>query len=499
MKEKINYTNLNEKQYVNKKLLQCYTSISAVLFVAYIMELIKGNRTALYVLMFSIILLVPLIIAIVVYKKNPESRLIRTISAVGYGILYAFVLWTTVSILAFTYILPMLLAMSMYQDKKYIIKVGIASILINIVFIAQQFIGGTVEKTDIVNFEIQLAVMILITAFSYITSNALGIISSHRLEVIADEKKKSDQMLDKILNSTDNIFKAIERINTESKQMAAQGEGSGQAIAQMVSGANELTSTIQSQLEMTTSIGKLTDNASSLIEDIKDQFDKTTNITNEGNANMETLKNVSEDSKDIGNEVGYTMDELIKKSEQAKGILEMINEITSQTSLLALNASIEAARAGESGKGFAVVADEIKHLSEQTQNATEDIKGIIEALSQQADKAGTSVGKLISRNASQMELVEQTKRSFDEIKDEINLIKDKVDKEYSYMSEIISSNNEITQHIESISSFSEELLANTENTQELSTETIKGTENISVLLDDVMSEVQELNSTIDNL
>ena len=55
--------NLNEKSYVNKKLLQCYLIISMVLLVAYIMELVKGNRTAGYVFVFSIILIVPVIMA----------------------------------------------------------------------------------------------------------------------------------------------------------------------------------------------------------------------------------------------------------------------------------------------------------------------------------------------------------------------------------------------------------------------------------------------------
>ena len=67
--------NLNEKSYVNKKLLQCYLIISMVLLAAYIMELVKGNRTAGYVFVFSIILIVPVIMAAFAYKKNAESKI----------------------------------------------------------------------------------------------------------------------------------------------------------------------------------------------------------------------------------------------------------------------------------------------------------------------------------------------------------------------------------------------------------------------------------------
>ena len=108
--------NLNEKSYVNKKLLQCYLIISMVLLAAYIMELVKGNRTAGYVFVFSIILIVPVIMAAFAYKKNAESKIVRSITAIGYGILYAFVLWTSVSILSFTYAIPMIIACLLYTS-----------------------------------------------------------------------------------------------------------------------------------------------------------------------------------------------------------------------------------------------------------------------------------------------------------------------------------------------------------------------------------------------
>lgn len=488
----------NKKAYINQRLLICYDIVSFVLFVAYIMELVKGNRSVPYTIVFSILLIVPLVMANLAYKRRPECKAVRSITALGYGILYAFVLWTTVSILAFTYAIPMIIAIAVFADKNYTLKVGIASAFINIVHIVIQYMTTGITSMELVDYEIQVAAIALVIAFSYISTAALQKISEHELNEIKSEKRKSDAMLDKIISANDNLIKEISDITDESKKMASQGESSQLAVSQIVSGANELATTIQNQLEMTESIGKITENARVLIEDIKKQFDITTDITAAGNLNMEQLADVSNKSKNIGNEVSKSMEELMAKSEQAKTILEMINGITRQTALLALNASIEAARAGEAGAGFAVVAEQIKKLAEETQKSTENIADIIGTLAMKAENAGNSVDNLLKANETQLGLVDETKKSFDAIRDDIDDIKDKIDSEYQYMDNISTSNNEIIQHIESLSAFSEELLANTENTQELSNKTIDGTKNINKLLGDAMTEMAKLQDIIDN-
>ena len=106
----------NEKMYMNKKFLTGYGVISAVLFVAYIIELIKGNRTLGYTSVFVLILLTPLLLAFSFYRKNRESQIVKYLGAFGYEILYAFVLLTSVSILSFVYILPMIVLMKQYKS-----------------------------------------------------------------------------------------------------------------------------------------------------------------------------------------------------------------------------------------------------------------------------------------------------------------------------------------------------------------------------------------------
>ncbi|MGE5174679.1 MAG: methyl-accepting chemotaxis protein [Betaproteobacteria bacterium] len=107
-----------------------------------------------------------------------------------------------------------------------------------------------------------------------------------------------------------------------------------------------------------------------------------------GTAVSETIKGMQRIRATVQS-TGKKIKGLGERSLEIGAIIEVINEIATQTNLLALNAAIEAARAGEQGKGFAVVADEVRKLAERAARATKDITGLIKGIQVETSDAVT--------------------------------------------------------------------------------------------------------------
>jgi twitching motility protein PilJ len=122
-------------------------------------------------------------------------------------------------------------------------------------------------------------------------------------------------------------------------------------------------------------------------EIVRQTIEGMDNIRNQIQETSKRIKRLGESSQEIGN------------------IVELINDISEQTNILALNAAIQAASAGEAGRGFAVVADEVQSLAERTSNATKQIESLVQAIQSDTNEAVASMEQTTS------EVVDGAKRT----------------------------------------------------------------------------------------
>ncbi len=290
-----------------------------------------------------------------------------------------------------------------------------------------------------------------------------------------DELSMLSQNVDEIVMKFQNV---ISNMNECAIQLASSAEESSAVAVQTKQ--NVIDQQMQTQLvataihEFASTVQEVAHSAASAAE-ASDEADLAT--TNGKQVVENTISMIEALNQEIA-QSAKIIQKLTEQSDQIGGVIDVIEGISEQTNLLALNAAIEAARAGEAGRGFAVVADEVRSLASRTQGSTIEIKTMIQSLqtssqeSMQRMEHGAEQAKMTTEMATQAGMALETIASSVE---KINSMNVQI---ATAAEQQTSVTNEINQNVTSINDISVQTAAGAEQSSSATLELARLTEDM---------------------
>lgn len=320
-----------------------------------------------------------------------------------------------------------------------------------------------------------------------------------------DEFKKLNDSLNDTISGVRDLMTDVKgfgaQVNELSNNVALVSEDINNSMKEISIAVDEVSSGVVTQAEATDSCNRrmtefanqivsvcdYTDNMGEMADKAKDAVDRGKIIINELNMQSETTVHLT---KELGNEIINVK----LQSDQIDKIINVINEIAEQTNLLSLNASIEAARAGENGRGFVVVADEIRKLANQSMDAGNQIKKIVENIHATTKQTTDAAHKTEEYIYKQVEFLEDTIAVFGDINTCVNELVTALQSMAVSMREIGNDKDEIENAIREISAISESAAATIQQVNATLNEQVSSISQLKGMSTKLATKVNDLES-----
>lgn len=477
---------MSETAIANKIAVITLTVICSIISAAYFLEVIKKTRTLGYIIATVILAMVPVLISWIIYKKNNASAPLKYVIVIGYTILYTFLLFTATNDLVFTYLILMLIIVVLYNDKKIISLMGWIGVAEVIIAAVIKLVKAEDPKALTATIEIQILLMILVVVFLLAVSSGTKRFEEIRMARLILEQNKANGMTERILTVSGNMTNTVEKVAVHMEKLRESVDRTVASMQEVSSGTAESAEAVQRQLIKTEEIQKHVSDVEDAARIIGDNVKTTGDAVAEGRDHIREMNNYTAQVDKAGKEVAAVLEVFKETTSKMNTITDLITNVASETSLLALNASIEAARAGDAGRGFAVVASEISSLAKQTTEATENIVEMIENITRQVDTMVDTIDRLISTGAEESRCADETAKSFTTIAENVAVINTHSNQLGVVVSQLAAANKEIVDSIQTISAITEEVTAHAAETTSIS-------EQNSTIVADINDMVDQLN------
>lgn len=478
---------------INRSLLISTSVPEFIILFAYLLEVIKKERSLSYYLLLAAFILLPTIIAWILFATQPARNACRYIGICGYLAMYTMVLLTGDTPMTCMYILVPLAYLVVCASSRLLSLVFIWSISANGISILYHILVlKEASANHIADYEIQFIATLLCMLFAFTSTKLQARLNKEKLDTVMEHERQAAGTLEQILQVADKVTYESGLVLNLVEQVADASTITTQSMTEISSGTTQTADAIQEQLAQTESIQSIIQNADQISDSVQSTITDSHEQIHAGIHDIEQLTESAAYVQNLNAALNTEMNSLVTSAEQALDIIHIIQDIASQTNLLALNASIEAARAGEAGKGFAVVATEITNLAQQTSDAASNIQSLLDTLQTEAAGANHAVNEAVSAGAQQNTLILNTKERFEQIQQAIQGVSDGIQTEADTIHQLLSVNTELVSSVETISAISEEVSANSQQAHETA-------ENTLTLSNKMRASIHVLSDSINRL
>lgn len=223
------------------------------------------------------------------------------------------------------------------------------------------------------------------------------------------------EMISDINSITENIQSQADSSSVVSGDMQGSSESQAESMTSLNETVDQFSISINEIAESATNLSGVVMDTTEDGAFVRQQIDTTVDISQKGRADMQRVSAAMGEIRVSIEDLITAINKVGDASHQITGIIDLIGNISEETSLLSLNASIEAARAGEAGKGFAVVAMEISKLADTTASSVENITELINEVDRLIADAVKQVGVSVDNINESGERIQVAVKTFDEI------------------------------------------------------------------------------------
>ncbi|RHL25776.1 methyl-accepting chemotaxis protein [Agathobacter rectalis] len=320
------------------------------------------------------------------------------------------------------------------------------------------------------------------------TNDEIGLI----IEKMKELTQSLGNIVGKIRNSSDTMSANSYELNDTSSQTLAANNEISKAVEDVAEGSTGMAASISKINENLLEMSNETKDINESVNEIRNQTAAVQDSSKIMNDKIKSMQNSSQKMDDGISAISKRIETVNTTVDKVSNIVSVIEEISSETNLLSLNASIEAARAGDAGKGFAVVAQEIRVLSDNTNTELENIKQIISSLVEECRYCVQASGTIVEDNAKQKEEIKAVLDEFGSLDEQIQKTAEKADEIEELVTAMIELNDDITKSSNSLTDVS---AANAAATEEMNA----NIEELNAMMHGVSEMAEHMNNESDGL